>query len=954
MEPHISLQGSIKRKLEDDSSPATNVASEGIFPSDSKRLCLDDVTLSMDQPQGTHSSWPDMQNSHFFTNRPHYSSISVANHLSTGGIGSPFAAASSAEIKQGLVGVPNSMANNTQTMDQELQDLLEELTKMPDPSPTDLEKILGNKTDEALNVSHTPQSINSTPKPSPQVTPHLETHIPSKDFSPGFKETTELAQMTPSVGAPYSIPPSTKPVPSPMSSTSQNPSQSSLLPATSSRPGPNWHAQQLKQLAIAANKQVASQQQQMQTPGWQGISSSGPSPPYRPEKLTGSSPHHQPFSPQNTMVSSMTPNNIPVSNIQSPQNPMLSNMPSTSNPSSRPSPPCRPEKLSSPALNQQPFSPQSSMLPSMASTSISASSIKTPQNTMVSNIVSNNTGPSPPYRPEKLSSPALHQQPFSAQNTIVSSIASTSNPTNMQNSLYQSLATSQSSNISMIIQQQQQQQKPSSGLQSIVKENSVAQDQFSFTNTKPLSHFEIDQSNQKMSSVSGAPGQPSLAPYIEQHNQTKNLPFIPQQLRQLMQQPRMQRSMQPVGLVPQNRPDQNPGMVPRHRDPSSIQTAGSGCAPPNVNGYTRNDMLKQQIIRKQLLQNNWSFKNQDNLKEKQRQSMMGITSEQRAAFSAQQINPFQGVAQSLSTDCSQSMQSPPHNHRLIPANPGLLQSSLGPGIAPGAIHQNNGAMGIIANNPAKQPGIFSAPSDFNIAIRSSQNPLGISSGCQTVHSQSAVHSGMTVCGLNSSSLTNPVTTLQTLRPSSVSQIASIYTASPSQMWTTQGISRMPTQSQIDTNMQHFPNNSLYSKQYIRPGLPNQQFPHQNVVPPNQIAPGVQIRQMQKLNPVQSGQDIVTLNNQPFRNNLARGPLSAMAGMKPTPPGVTSLSPSNPSPGLVPPSYPSTGQLSGGFKGPNSGSDLPSYDFFQSSNSLPGQGNEADFLESLIKSNEWSN
>ncbi|KYO32826.1 mastermind-like domain-containing protein 1 [Alligator mississippiensis] len=877
MEPHLPLQGSIKRKLEDDSSPASGGVPDVIFPSDNKRLCLDDVTLSMGQGTNPNVSCPDMQNSPFSTNHG-TSSLGVAghpvllenNHMNGSGIGSPFSVPPNTEIGQkGSIGGQNNIVhydekgNSMQSVDQELQDLLEELTKMPDPSPNelDLEKILGSKAEEPLSLSHSQPSISTTPKPSPQ-TSHLENHVTNKDFSPGCNPTSggSPQMRPPSAGANYPVPPPNKAAASPISTAAQNKSQPpSILPVPlSNMPGSNWHAQQLKQLA--ASKQVSTPKPQ--APSWPTMSPPGLSPPYRP----GSSPHHQPFSPQNVMVSGMTSNSLPGNSIQSPQNTLLSSMASNSNPSSGPSPQYGSEKLSSPALNQQPFSPQSSMLPGMTSTSIPANNIKSPPNNLVSSMASTSTGPSPPYRPEKLSSPALHQQPFSPQSTLIPNITPPSNSPSMQNPLFKSMTTSQTKNMNLIMQQ------PSNGLQ------------------------------------------PGLRP------------------------------MQPT-LPSQPRQDQNPGIVARLQEPGTIPAAGSVPTAATVNGYTmRNHLLKQQIMRRQLLQ------------EKQRQNMLAVTSEQRSSFVAQQVNQFQAVQQPIPTDCSQSMPNPPPNHRMMPSNPGMLQNTLGSGITPATASQNSGTMVMIPHNANKQQGIFPPSSDFNIPLRPSQNSLGMNSGCQPVHSHAAVQPGMTMPVFSSSSLANPSATQQHLRQASMPRLPNVYPTPSTQMWTSTGVPRMPNQSQMDTSMQQFSGNPLFSKQNVRPNLPGQQFSHQAVVPPNQIAPGVQVRQMQKLTLGQSGQSLSPMNNQNLRHNLTRGPLPAMNVMKSMPQGVSSFNQLNPAQGLGLPSYSSAGQPAGTFNRMSTASELPHYDFVpqQSNSILPGNCSDTDFIDSLMKNSSSSN
>ncbi|XP_069667243.1 mastermind-like domain-containing protein 1 isoform X2 [Haliaeetus albicilla] len=901
MEPHIPLQGSIKRKLEDDSSPASSGVPDVIFPNDSKRLCLDDVNLAMGQGANPSVACPEMQSSPFSSSHS-ASSLGVAghsvllesNHMNGGGIGSPFSVPPNTEINQkGSIGGQNNTivhydekGNSLQSVDQELQDLLEELTKMPDPSPNDLdlEKILCSKAEEPLGLSHSQPSISTTPKSSPQ-TSHLENHVANKDFSPGCNPTSGGSpQMRPSsAGANFQVPPSNKPAASPISTGAQSKNQPPpMLPVPLPNiPGSNWHAQQLKQLA--ASKQVSTTKQQVQAPSWPTMSPPGLSPPYR----AGSSPHHQPFSPQNVMVSGMPANNLPGNNIQSPQNTLLSSMTSSSTPSNGPSPPYGSEKLSSPALNQQPFSPQSSMLPTLTAASLPANNIKSPQNNLVASMASTNTGPSPPYRPEKLSSPALHQQPFSPQESATQKMSPLTAGQGQQSLIH-------------YLQQQQQQQQQS--------------------------------------------------PAPQQSQQANNSQFLQQQFRQLIQPHRMQRHMQPATLPSQSRQDQNPGIVARLQEPGSIPSGGSVPAPATVNGYTmRNHLLKQQIMKRQLMQ------------EKQRQNMLGVTSEQRSLFAAQQINQFQAVQQPIPADCSQVMPAPPPNHRMLPSNPAMLQSTLGSGMAPATASQSSGTMVMIPHNPGKQQGIFPPNSDFNIPLRPSQNSLGMNSGCQTVHSHSAVRPGMPMAGFSSGSLANHSATQQHLRQPSMPRIPNVYPNSSAQMWTPTAVPRMPNQSQMDAGMQQFSGNALFSKQNVRPSAPGQQFSQQAVVPPNQIAPGVQVRQMQKLSMGQSGQGLSSMSNQNLRHSLTRGPLPAMNVMKSMPQGVSGFNQLNPASGLGPPSYPATGQPPDAFNRMSAAAELPQYDFVsQHGNSImPANCSDTDFLDSLMKNSgsndeEWLN
>lgn len=315
------------------------------------------------------------------------------------------------------------------------------------------------------------------------------------------------------------------------------------------------------------------------------------------------------------------------------------------------------------------------------------------------------------------------------------------------------------------------------------------------------------------------------------------------------------------------------------------------------------------------------------------------------------------MQQPLPTECSQPMPAPPPNHRMLPSNPAMLQNTLGAaGIAPATASQSSGTMVMMPHNPGKQQGVFPPNSDFNIPLRPSQNSLGMNSGCQTVHSHAAVRPGMPMGGFSSGSLANHSATQQHLRQPSVPRIPNVYPNSSAQMWTPTAVPRMPNQSQMDTSMQQFSSNTLFSKQNARPNASGQQFSQQAVVPPNQIAPGVQVRQMQKLSMGQAGQGLSSMSTQNLRHNLTRGPLPAMNVMKSMPQGVSGFNQLSPASGLGPPSYPAPGQPPDAFSRMSAASELPQYDFVaqHSGSILPANCSDADFLDSLMKSSSSSN
>ncbi|XP_054573316.1 mastermind-like domain-containing protein 1 isoform X3 [Eptesicus fuscus] len=617
MLPHIAMvgnrqeprklqeSGTIKRRQEGDNFQFPGMA-DGGYPNKIKRLCLEDVTLSMGP--GAHSSTPcaELQVPPLTMN-PSPSAMGAAGHslllennsMNGSIMDSPFVVQPNAEMGLKEPTVPyydktNSMM--TAEQDQELQDLLEELTEIQDPSPNelDLEKILGSKPEEPPVLDHSQGTLGTTRKASAQM-PHLENLGSSKEFASGCSQVTGVSLQIPpsSAGISYAIPSTSKQMVTPSSAITQAKSQvQAMLPvALPPLPVPQWHhAHQLK--VLAASKQGSATKQQGLTSNWSSLTSPGLSPPYRPVP----SPHPPPpFSPQSLMVSCMSSSNLPGSTLQGSPNALLSSMASSSNAALGPTMSYAPEKLPSPSLNQQPqFSPQSSILANLVS-----STMKSPQGHLMSALPTSNPGPSPPYRPEKLSSPGLPQQSFTPQCSLIRSLTPSSNPLSQQqqhqqtNAIFKPMATNSPKTLSMIMQQGLASSRPG------------APEPFTFGNTKPLSHFVSEPGPQKMPSMPATSRQPSLLHYLQQpmltqassatasSTATATLQLQQQQpdrssflLQQMMQQPqRFQRSAASESMPPLLRQshidkacklgEARPPQVSLGHQPPSCQALGS-------------------------------------------------------------------------------------------------------------------------------------------------------------------------------------------------------------------------------------------------------------------------------------------------------------------------------------------------------------------------------------------
>uniref|UniRef100_A0A5F9D125 Mastermind like domain containing 1 n=1 Tax=Oryctolagus cuniculus TaxID=9986 RepID=A0A5F9D125_RABIT len=512
-----SSQGAIKRRQERDHFQFPGMA-DGGYPNKIKRPCLEDVTLSVGSGGHPSTSCAELQMPPLTMN-PSPETMGVAGHsllpennpMNGSVMDAPFVVPPTTEMGVKGPTVPYyEKVNSTPAVDQELQELLEELTKIQEPSPSelDLEKILGSKPEEPLVLDNLPATLGTTPKISVHHMPHMESLGSSKEFASSCSQVTGAPFPIPpsSTGVSYSIPSSRKQMVSPSSSTAQakNQGQAMLPVSLPPLPAPQWHhAHQLK--ALAASKQGSATKHQGSSPTWSGLPPPGISPPYRPVPTPHPPPPPPPpaFSPQSLMVSCMAPHSLPGSSLQGSPNALLSSMAPNSSGALGPALPYATEKLPSTALSQQSqFSPQSSILANLVS-----STIKSPQGHLMSALPTNTPGPSPPYRPEKLASPGLPQQSFTPQCSRIRSLTPTSHLPSQQppaNPIFKPVTSSSSKTLNVGMQQ------------GMVSASPAAPEPFTFGNTKPLSHFVSEPGPQKVPPMPATSRQPSLLHYLPQ------------------------------------------------------------------------------------------------------------------------------------------------------------------------------------------------------------------------------------------------------------------------------------------------------------------------------------------------------------------------------------------------------------------------------------------------------
>ncbi|XP_068389892.1 mastermind-like domain-containing protein 1 isoform X2 [Eschrichtius robustus] len=983
---------------------------EGGYPNKIKRPCLEDVTLSMGPGAHPSTACAELQVPALAMN-PSSAAMGAAGHslllennpMNGSVMGSPFVVPPTAEM--GLKGPPLSYYDKTNTVpavDQELQDLLEELTKIQEPSPSelDLEKILGSKPEELLVLDHPPATLGVTPKPAVQM-PHLESLGSSKDFASSCSQVPGVSLQIPpsSAGISYVIPSTSKQMVSPSSSTAQAKSQvQAPLPAAAlpplpaaalpPLPVPQWHhAHQLK--ALAASKQGSSTKQPGPAPRWSGLPLPSLSPPYRP--LPSPQPL-QPFSPQGLMVSCMSSSSLPASALQGSPNALLSSVAPSSGAALGPAMTYAPEKLPSPALQQQPqFSPQPSILANLVS-----STIKHPQGHLLSTLPTSNPGPSTPYHPEKLSSSGLPQCP------LIRSLTPTSSPLGPQqpqlqlsplpppaSTILKPMATSSPRTLSLITQQ------------GLAGPSPGAPEPFTFGHTKPLSHFVSEPGPPKMPLVPAASRQPALLHYLQQptltpassatasSTATASLQLQQQPdaasflLQHVTQQPqRVQRSVasdsmpslpsqaccqlfswtSAAGLGERQRQHRSP--YPSRQDPqpgamsaSNIDYTGprSACshsaplewvvaAPFPTAAETELPTRSGHLLP---------------LQEKQKSGLMAMIPEQQRAYLAQQLSQFQAVQDQVTSKCSRTKASSLPSQPMMPPRAGLLQNSLSPGMLPPTRHQSQEGVGLISPTPGKQQGSFSPP--FPTPLHLSHNPAGsLGSVGQRTRIPKAAPTGVPLPGFCPSPLgSQPLSPHQSRQPC----VPRVPTVLHSAAWVaaaalTTTVLREPPPSQAARGIQqHFDSNSLFAKAPVRVPLGAPEFPSQQaVVSPSQVAPGG--RPGQKVGAAPANPSFSLLGHQSLRQSPPHATKSLQQGM-------ASFRPMSPIQGIEPPSYvaataaaaaaASTVAASpspGPFNSVGSPPELPPYALLPqaSLNDLtsPPDCTEVDFIEALLK------
>ncbi|XP_069746878.1 mastermind-like protein 2 isoform X2 [Narcine bancroftii] len=606
---------------------------------------------------------------------------------------------------------------------------------------------------------------------------------------------------------------------------------------------------------------------------------------------------------------------------------------------------------------------------------------------------------------EKIPSPSLHQQPFSSPNSLLTGVSTNSNQSkNMNNCLYKTPSATQTGHMDMIIHQQQQQAHSIS--RSLMNPNSTSPDQLSYSNTKPLSHFDPEPG--QISSILGSQTKPSVLHYTQPqpsapvqqqptppsgHLQSQAIQRaqLPIALQQKMLLQKMQQSQQPSALqypLSQHRQDQN-SVVGTAPGPSQVPNT---CPNPSTgNSYINNAhqaVLKQQLMekkqamqrqmmehqkllyRQQILADTEKMNTQDQLNRHLTRPPPDYKEQRRNLARISQPSQYPGAASAMGLNTSQSLPNSAPNHRVIPPTSGLLQvnspSNQGPRMPPISGTQSDRAIGMYGSASASQQAAYTVSSSVNqLQHHTSQSQMGMAQNNVMIQRQPTLGQG-TMSGFGTASVGSSAISQQPMRPvlnhistsmsAQTQRLTNMMTNSglAPQNWTSQGVQVTPKQAQIGPNIR-FSNNSLFPNQSMQPNMSNQHFAQRGMAPPNQIAPGVQMRPLAQMNQAMSGQTIGSLSGSTPRANQPRPQPQAMAVMNQSAASIAVISQAPSVQTLPTTNFPSTNQPPRSYQGTNHNSDL-AFDFLsqQGDNALSGLSSDPDFFESLIKSgnDDW--
>ncbi|XP_064501180.1 mastermind-like protein 2 [Pseudopipra pipra] len=602
------------------------------------------------------------------------------------------------------------------------------------------------------------------------------------------------------------------------------------------------------------------------------------------------------------------------------------------------------------------------------------------------------SGPSPgPFVQEKIPSPSFRQQQFSPQSSAILGVPVNGNQSKGMNSYVYKPTTPQSNPMDIIMQQ-----KPQDLNRNFINSSQPPLEQH-HGNTKPLFHFNSEQTNQQMPSVLGSQNKPALLHYTQQAQGSTSMQQ-PQQQQQQQQQPqsqpaqplpnqslqrppnvtlamqqkmmlqKMQQSQQISGL-------QYPVSQQHRQDQHSVVGQGAGptpssssCSNPNTgSGYmnsSQQSLLNQQLMeKKQALQRQMMEQKQLLLQQQMLAEAEKITpqdqlnrhltrpppdykDQRRNVVNMQQANQYPGGSAAVSMSSNNmSLSNPISTHSLMPQSSSLMSTTAGSRMPSVPAARN---MGCYGNLPCNQPSAYNVTSGMNqMQPHRNQNQVLPSQNNPMVSRQQTMTQGNNVTAFGTGSVVNTqqirpslnhgATGIPAQRPANV-MITATATA---QNWAPQEAA-VKQQDALKPAGVRFPTGTPYPNQSLQRNVGNQHFPQRALAPPNQLTAGVQMRP--PLNPMHqtlNGQSAGSLRGLSIRPNQLRGQTMPTLNQ----PGTSMTPPSS----LPSTSFTSTNQNSRGYQGGDHSNDL-AFDFLnQQGDSIgPALNSDSDFIDSLLK------
>ncbi|CAH2225429.1 mastermind 2 [Pelobates cultripes] len=553
----------------------------------------------------------------------------------------------------------------------------------------------------------------------------------------------------------------------------------------------------------------------------------------------------------------------------------------------------------------------------------------------------------PPPRPfgqEKVPSP-FRQQQLSPHRTPINAAPVNGSQTKViSNYLYKPSPNSHSSQLDMM--NQQTSQDASKNL--VTSGHSTVEPNHG--NTKPLFHFNQDQTNHQASLGLNSQGKPILqftkqqsSAATQQHEQLQQAKPLPNQnlprtqtFPHKMLIPKIQQNQQISGLhypgVHQQQDQhsttpQGPGSSST-TNPSSSPGPGSGFSSqqtllsqqlmekPNILQRQMAEQKQQLIMQQQILSGTEKSKSQDQLNRHLTRPPPDYKDQRRTNMSVQQGNQYSGV----NSNSSIATALPPHNAQ----NSGHSSTSHGSRMSSSL----QGSQNMYGNVPCSQQTMYNVnPGVAHMQQQTSPNSIGTNQNGHVLQRQST---GNGLPPFSTVAAVNP----PQFRSGPGQRTSMVGQRAPNAMVSTSSPQNWVSPEAKKQEAPCFTDNNQFQNQSLQSVLGSQHFPQRSLPPPNQVTPGTQLRPLTQMNQGNSGQAIESLRG--LNHGQPRAPI------------LTNLSPQEGTT-MMGNNFTTANQQSRSFQGTDTSNDLGSFEFLSQNNGLgPSLNNDSDFIDALLK------